>query len=167
MTDAAWDGALGHVVNAINWAGSGSGLNVVSFYDGEFPGSFWWLDDESFLKDELDGYVAQALDNTPFLTAELAGLPINAGLTTQGLSDWNNSFHAEFSLDAPNYSATILDRAPVEGGFQGLAVTIVRDDAVLIAITAPTQTALFIMGIALAMITRRWTAVGGRLQSGS
>ena len=33
-----WDGALGHAVNAINWAGSGNGMGIVSFLDGEHPG---------------------------------------------------------------------------------------------------------------------------------
>ena len=50
-TDSAWDGALGYVVNAVDWAAGGTGLGVVSFYDGAFPGSFWWLDENSFLRD--------------------------------------------------------------------------------------------------------------------
>lgn len=90
-TDAAWDGALGYLVNAVDWAALGSGLNVVSLYDGEFPGSFWWLDDDSFLRDELTGNLGPQRirrDNSPYLSPELAALDVNNGLTTTGLSDW-------------------------------------------------------------------------------
>jgi hypothetical protein len=55
-----WDGALGHVVNAIEWAGSGRGLGIVSFLDGEFESSYWWAHPDSFLREELDGYVDYA-----------------------------------------------------------------------------------------------------------
>ncbi|HET7160061.1 MAG TPA: PEP-CTERM sorting domain-containing protein, partial [Burkholderiales bacterium] len=48
----AFDGACGYVINAVNWAASGPGLGIVSFYHGEFAGSYWWDDPNSFLKSE-------------------------------------------------------------------------------------------------------------------
>ncbi|MBM3340573.1 MAG: hypothetical protein FJY56_00445 [Betaproteobacteria bacterium] len=36
---SCWDGALGHLVNAVNWAGSGRGLGIVSLVAAEVPGS--------------------------------------------------------------------------------------------------------------------------------
>jgi hypothetical protein len=127
-SDAAWDGALGFVVNAIDWAAAGTGLDIVSFYDGDFPGSLWWLDDDSFLRDELLGsIIGRFADNTPFLSPALAALPVNAGLTTQGLSNWTNSFHGNFSLSTPGYAPTVLDDElnPMA------ALTIFRDTALV------------------------------------
>ena len=154
MTDAAWDGALGHVVNAVNWAGAGSGLNIVSFYDGEFPGSFWWLDPDSFLRDELLGHTGHTRDNSPFLPPTLASLSINEGLTTLGLSNWRNSFHGNFALDIPGYSTAILDREPAEGD-PGFALTIFRDDALAIAVPGPTTFWLFVLSIIFVVGLRR------------
>jgi hypothetical protein len=92
-----WDGALGHLVNAVNWAGSGNGLGIVSFLDGEHAGSFWWTHENSFLRNELDGKVDYAgSEQAPTLDPLQARHPLNCGLTSQGLSDWDKSFHAFF-----------------------------------------------------------------------
>jgi hypothetical protein len=92
-----WDGALGHVVNAINWAGSGNGLGIVSFLDGEHPGSFWWTHEDSFLRNELYGSIDYSgSDQTPIINSEQSDYPLNYGLTSKGLSNWKNSFHATF-----------------------------------------------------------------------
>lgn len=92
-----WDGALGHTVNAINWAGSGKGLGIVSFLDGEFDGSFWWGNADSFLRDELSGKVVYSgNEQNPIINPLQATHFLNTGLTSQGLSDWDNSFHAFF-----------------------------------------------------------------------
>jgi hypothetical protein len=37
----SFDGARGYVIDAVDWAASGAGLGILSFYHGEFPGSFW------------------------------------------------------------------------------------------------------------------------------
>lgn len=92
-----WDGALGHTVNAINWAGSGNGLGIVSFLDGEHPGSFWWSHADSFLRDALSGKIIYTgSEQNPVINALQATHVLNTGLTPQGLSDWDNSFHAFF-----------------------------------------------------------------------
>jgi hypothetical protein len=144
-SDAAWDGALGYVVNAIDWAAAGTALNVVSFYDGEFPGSFWWLDQDSFLRDELQGSTGNGRDNSPFLSPTLAALSVNNGLTTQGLSNWSNSFHGTFSLSTPGYSPTAFDQGPVPGN----ALLIFRDTAVV-----PVPAAIWMFGSGLLALTR-------------
>lgn len=102
-----WDGALGHLVNAVNWAGSGNGLGIVSFLDGEHPGSFWWTHENSFLRNELDGKVDYAgSEQNPILNPRQVGHPLNCGLTSKGLSGWNKSFHA-FFLPVEGYTPII------------------------------------------------------------
>jgi hypothetical protein len=106
-----WDGALGHLVNAINWAGSGAGLGIVSLVAAEFSGSEWWLHPDSFLRDELEGFVtifgAGSRENTVVIPGSAAALPLNSGLTSPGLSDWDQSFHAGFSHDLPGYTPIV------------------------------------------------------------
>ncbi len=102
-----WDGALGHAANAINWAGSGSRLGIVSFLDGEHPGSFWWAHEDSFLRNELSGHVDyDGSEQNPIINAQQATHPLNSGLTSRGLSNWNNSFHATF-LPVEGYTPII------------------------------------------------------------
>ena len=90
-----YDGAVGYVVNAINWAGSGQGMGVVSFYHGELAGGFWWNHPNSFRSAELTGTgrYSAARDNQPPV---LTDLPLNRGLTPTGLSNWTNAFHGRF-----------------------------------------------------------------------
>ena len=109
---SCWDGALGHLVNAVNWAGSGRGLGIVSLVAGEFPGAHWWLHHDSFLRAELAGFVTmwgdgKKRENTPAIPAAAQGYPLNAGLTSRGLSNWKNSFHAGFSHSIPGYVSIV------------------------------------------------------------
>jgi hypothetical protein len=111
-------------VNAINWAGSGKGLGVVSFLDGEFEGSFWWTHQDSFLRDELEGKVDYAGSEQNPIISPCQGLhPLNAGLTPVGLSNWTNSFHATF-LPIQGYES-IIDSSLRPG----TAVAIAKSDA--------------------------------------
>jgi hypothetical protein len=110
---SCWDGALGHLVNAVNWAGSGSKLGIVSLVAAEFPGSHWWLDPRSFLRKELTGFVTtwgngKKRENDPVIPATAKNYPLNAGLTSKGLGNWRSSFHAGFSHSLPGY-APIVD----------------------------------------------------------
>jgi hypothetical protein len=104
---SCWDGALGHLVNAVNWAGNGSGLGIVSLVAGEFPGSEWWLHRDSFLRAELFGHVTiwgpGHRENEPAIPVAAQSHPLNAGLTSKGLGHWNNSFHAGISHSIPGY----------------------------------------------------------------
>lgn len=126
---SCWDGALGHSVNAINWAGSGHGLGIVSFLDGEHPGSFWWTNANSFLHDELAGHVNYAgADQNPIINPLQATYPFNSGLTSQGLSDWDNSFHATF-LPIDGY-IQIVDSSLRPGSAVAIATSVVPEPGI-------------------------------------
>ena len=141
---AVWDGARGHLINAIDWAGSGNALGIVALLNinefdqnpniGGLPPSerYWWDNDDSFLYDELHGnFRTIASSNTASITATAAELALNEGLTPQGLSQWRNSFHGEFLDDTPGYTEvvdsafnpgyayTIASAATVSGGRGG------------------------------------------------
>lgn len=102
-----YDGALGYVINSVNWAAGGTNLGILSFVDGDFPGSFWWNDPNSFLRSELNGYVSDFTENTAIIDPIEATYPMNQGLTSVGLSNWINSFHAGFLDPVPGYTATV------------------------------------------------------------
>jgi len=148
-----WDGARGHMINMVNWAGSGNGLGIVSLFDGEFAGSFWWAHPDSFLREELNGYVTYFRDNFPLIPESASDYPLNHGLTSQGLTDWRNSFHAGFHESIPGYTR-IVDS------------TLFPDRAVVIATSAfaaaptapvpePGQWLLFALGVGLIALVRR------------
>ena len=131
---ALWDGAVGHVINAVNWAGSGRGLGVVASLDGEFPGSYWWNNADSFLRDELGNSVLYFRENAPVLSAAETMYPLNSGLTSLGLSNWRNSFHAGFrhggvpgyaevvgSTSHPDYAVAIATSAFIDAPTAPLA----------------------------------------------
>jgi hypothetical protein len=124
-----WDGALGHSVNAINWAGNGNGLGVVSFLDGEHEGSFWWTNANSFLRDELAGHVNYAgSEQNPTINPLQANYSLNSGLTSQGLSDWDNSFHATF-LPVDGYTQ-IVDSSQRPGSAVAIATSVVPESGI-------------------------------------
>lgn len=102
-----FDGALGYAINAVNWAAGGTGLGVVSFIDGNFPGSLWWDKPDSFLASELRGYVTHFNENSAIIDSVQATYPMNQGLTSAGLSNWMNTGHAGFLKTIPRYTATV------------------------------------------------------------
>lgn len=102
-----FDGARGYVINGVNWAAMGAKLGILSFFDGAFPGSFWWDDPRSFLRNELHGYVSHFAENIAVIDPVEAAYPMNQGLTSVGLSNWNNSFHGGFLERTPGYDATV------------------------------------------------------------
>ena len=109
---SCWDGALGHLVNAVNWAASGRGLGIVSLVAAEYPGAFWWTDPKSFLRAELQGYVTvlgglRPRENNPVIPAAAQRSALNYGLTTKGLSNWKSSFHAGISQSIPGYLTVV------------------------------------------------------------
>lgn len=117
------DGPRGFLINAVNWAASGSGLGIVSLPDGfSGTGSQWWLNDNSFLKSELDGFVDYFQEESVVIPGATAAFPVNEGLTTAGLSNWGTSSHAGFSKTIPDY-LSINDA----GGRDGFSVTIVTE----------------------------------------
>jgi hypothetical protein len=150
------DGPFGFLVNAVNWAGSGHGLGIVSLTDGLTGGlsvaggsaSRWWLHDNSFLKDELDGYVSYFNTNSVLIPDETADFAVNEGLTSPGLSDPGTNVHyashAAFQTDIPGYkSINYTDRFPNQ------AVTIVTADQASGATNnpAPVPEPLSVLGV--------------------
>ena len=111
------DGPLGFLVNAVNWAASGTGLGIVSLVADD---NRWWLHEDSFLRDELLGEVSYRREERVVIPTETTDFPVNEGLTTGGLSNWHTSAHALFDNDIPGY-LPIND----SGRFPDLAVTIV------------------------------------------
>ncbi len=118
------DGPVGFAVNAVNWAGSGEGLGIVSFSDryhlGPFADVGWWTAPGSFLADELGGSVFALQSDSVYLGAGQQDFPVNEGLTSAGLSGWRTSAHAAFG-DVEGY-VPVNFNLPDSGG---LGVTIV------------------------------------------
>ena len=152
---ALWDGAVGHVVNAVNWAASGTGLGVVaSFADG------WLTDPASFLHDELGGSVtvhnsSRSAENAPVISAAEAAYPLNHGLTSGGLSNWNFSFHATFAQGVPGYAEVVGSTR-----YPGTAVSIASSAFVgagtaPAAVPEPPAWALLLAGLATTAIAAR------------
>ena len=160
---ALWDGAVGHVVNGVNWAGSGHGLGIFASLDGEFPGSFWWNDARSFLHDELDGAVSyHHSDNSPVISATASSYPLNHGLTSLGLSNWHNSFHAYFdrSLVGPTGYSEV-----VGSSVAGFSVAIASTDWISaptapLAVPEPATWAMLLAGLAAVATAARRQGAG-------
>lgn len=147
-----WDGALGHLVNGVNWAASGNGLGIVSFYHGEFPGSFWWTDPASFLRGELFGNVINYgpgnRDNAPIIQPAAANYPLNSGLTSLGLSDWDFSFHGCFVDSIAGYTE-IVDSSRNSACANAIATSrFAAAPTSPTAVSAPGTTLLVILGLA-------------------
>jgi len=108
------DGALGLVINAVNWAAGGNKLGIVSFVDGNFPGSHWWADANSFLANEVGGYVSYASENAGLINSDEATYALNQGLSSAGISGWGYSFHATFMAGIPGYTAVVDNGASAQ-----------------------------------------------------
>lgn len=100
------NGPRGFLINAVNWAGSGAGLGIVSLPDGfSGSGSQWWNDPASFLAAELAGTTSYFQEESVVIPGSTAGFPVNEGLTTAGLSNWGVSSHAGFSSMPTGYTS--------------------------------------------------------------
>jgi len=78
-----FDGPAGFLIDAINWAGSGTGMG------GVFLGATGW-GIFSGIGTDIGG------DNTVNIPPAFASFPINVGLTSAGLSNWSTSAHTSF-----------------------------------------------------------------------
>jgi hypothetical protein len=114
---SSFDGPAGFLIDAINWAGSGSGMGGVIL--------------GAELASDLFGPSAVDVSgggNTVIIPGPMASFPINEGLTSAGLSNWNTSAHEAFSfdsswtainLDGAGGAITIVSTATVDGGTDG------------------------------------------------
>ena len=100
------NGPGGFLINAVNWAGSGVGMGIVSLPDGwSGSGSEWWSNNDSFLKTELDGFVQYFQEESVVIPIATAGFPVNEGLTTAGLSNWGTAAHLRLLKTIPSYTS--------------------------------------------------------------
>jgi len=100
------NGPRGFLINAVNWAASGEGLGIVALTDGYLNTTpSWFLEDGSFLKDELDGAISYFNDEDVIIPDSTADFPVNEGLTTAGLSNWLNSAHMCIAKDTLGYAS--------------------------------------------------------------
>lgn len=133
---SAFDGPQGFLADSINWAGSGTGLGLVAL---GMDGMGSACSGGPVLG--LAGYSSDCYGtNSVLIPAAVAGYPINTGLSSDGLSNWSTSAHAEyFDLDpslwiginldgggscsaAPDCYVTIISAATSGGGIGGTPV---------------------------------------------
>jgi len=102
------NGPKGFLIDAIDWAASGTGLGIV-----ELDPARAGLDSNpnSFLFSELNGHTSIDDANDVNIPAAYASLPINAGLTSAGLTGWNNSYHSIFTTPVAGYTAINVNNA--------------------------------------------------------
>ncbi|MEM6374735.1 MAG: VPLPA-CTERM sorting domain-containing protein [Pseudomonadota bacterium] len=115
------NGPKGFLINAVNWAASGTGLGIVSMTDRINNNLGWWTNDNSFLKDELGTAPFFVNSETVNIGPGQGGFPINEGLTSAGLSNWGTSSHACFE-PVTGYTAININGSATS---TGCAVTIV------------------------------------------
>lgn len=118
-----WGGARGLPINLIDWAASGNGRGIVILLDGEVL-PHWWTNSVSFLHDELNGHISYFRDNHPVISDAAATDPLNGGLSSAGLSNWTNSFHAGFTGgDVEGYTGTVFSTTAAHRGTPLVIVT--------------------------------------------
>jgi hypothetical protein len=112
---AAFDGPQGFLLDAINWAGSGSGLGAV-FLNTQIETTF------------LTGLGTQGgSDDTVVIPGAYSAFPINAGLTTGGISGWSTSSHESWTgydtslwtainTNSSGGAVTLVSAATADGG---------------------------------------------------
>lgn len=113
------DGPMGFIINAVNWAASGTDLGIVSMTDRIGGNDGWWTADGSFLEAELAGTAFAYASETVNIGAGQESFPVNEGLTSAGLSNWNTSSHACFT-EVSGYDR--INFAPRGGGLCGVTI---------------------------------------------
>lgn len=83
---SSFDGPRGFLRDAINWAGSGTGLGVVVLSPGEGAISLASLGITGISSDI-------GASNTVVIPTDYSAYPINTDLTSGGLSNWNTASH--------------------------------------------------------------------------
>lgn len=160
------NGPGGFMINSVNWAASGTDLGIVSFvssYNAFGSAGNWWIDEDSFLSDEISiTDVTFPADNSVFLGDGQDDFAVNEGLTDAGISNWSTSSHAAFG-DIAGYDG--INFADDDSG--GLAITIVTaglaggstgggDDPDVSVVPLPGAAWLLLMGLGgLAGVKRR------------
>ncbi len=116
-----FDGPAGFLIDAINWAGSGTGLGAV-FLDTGLEGTIF-----SGTGTNLGG------SDTVNIPGAFSTYPINLGLSSSGLSNWGESAHQSFSgantslwtainVNGSDVPITLVSAATASGGTKGSGV---------------------------------------------
>lgn len=118
-----FDGPQGFLIDAINWAGSGTGMGAVllgadsaTYSGGNILASLSGLGTET-----------NSSSNTVNIPAAFATFPINEGLTSAGLSNWSTSSHnswtgfdtglwTSINVDGSGNAVTLVSAATASGG---------------------------------------------------
>lgn len=114
----SFNGPAGFLIDAINWAGSGTGMGGVFLSSGVEQTLFTGLGSNTFGS------------NTVNIPGAYASFPINSGLTSAGLSNWNTSAHDSYSgfdtnlwtdinVDPSGDAVTLVSKATAGGGTDG------------------------------------------------
>jgi hypothetical protein len=153
------DGPRGFLINAVNWAGSGTGMGIVSLPDGfSGSGSEWWLSSGSFLAAELAGTVLYFQEESVVIPGATAGFPVNEGLTTGGLSNWGISSHNGFSTLPTGYTS-INDSGSRPGNFVTILTASNADGCTTgcgdVTVPAPASLLIFTVGMVGLAASRR------------
>ncbi len=156
------NGPKGFMINAVNWAASGTGMGIMSMTDRISNDNGWWTAAGSFLATELGDSPFWYNSETVTIGAGQEDFPVNEGLTSAGLSNWRTSSHACFA-DLPGF--TRINFAP-RGGAQ-CGVTIVTagresggtdggtDGPITPAIPLPASAWLMLGGLGAMVAARR------------
>lgn len=108
------DGPKGFLINAVNWAASGSGLGIVSMVTGwgeafGFSSPGGGTNRTVFCAMNCWASLPSSTATRSKLAVGQENTPVNEGLTSAGLSNWITSAHAHFDLTVPGYTAINLN----------------------------------------------------------
>jgi hypothetical protein len=157
------------MVDAVNWAGQGQGLNIVSMVDHSdgtsgWDNENWWLAPGSFLQEELDGFVQYegletGWNSDTYDRVQVTDMshPANLNSTDGSLSGWGFSGHAAFKPGLQGYT-------PIQAleSDTALAATVVSDRGASVAVPTPhtllslVTGLVLILGVANVMSRRRF-----------
>lgn len=140
-----FNGPRGFLRNAINWAASGTGMGVVELSPGEGAISLAELGITGISGDK--GYTDKVV-----IPATVASFPVNANLTTAGLSNWGTSAHDAWTTISSAWTAINTD-----GGTGIISLVSTATAALDIAgVPEPASLALVGMGVlGLAAVRKR------------
>jgi hypothetical protein len=92
---ANFNNPRGFLRDSINWAGNGTGMGVVAL---GAPGAFL----STYGLNATLGPQTGGITNSVVIPAAFASFPINTGLTSAGLSNWNTSAHDIWATPDPS-----------------------------------------------------------------